>query len=98
MDGLNVANLRRADDAINLEVTFFAGSFADADSLVGQLNVERFSVGTRINGYGADPQFFASTYDANGNFSAIRDEYFLKHILDPLPPRWPAMLPGTNCK
>ena len=49
VDRLHVAHFGGADNAVDLEVAFLAGSVADADGLVRQLNVERVGIRLRID-------------------------------------------------
>ena len=81
MDGVDVGDFRRADDAVDAEVAFVAGGFADADGFVGQLDVHGIGVRLRINRDGADVQFLAGADDADGDFSAVGDQNFFKHGL-----------------
>jgi hypothetical protein len=43
--------------------------------------VEGFFIGGGVNGYRFYAHFFTGTDDAEGNFSAIGNEYFFKHKL-----------------
>ncbi len=79
VDRLHVAHFGGADDAVDLEVAFLAGSVADADSLVSQLNVERVGVRLRIDSQRADTQLTARTNDAHGDFTAIGYQDFVEH-------------------
>ena len=81
MDGIHIGDLRRADDAVDAQVAFAGGRFADADGLVGQLHVHRVGIRLGIDGHGADVQFLAGADDANGNFSAIGYQNFFKHAV-----------------
>jgi hypothetical protein len=44
MDGIDVADLGRADDAVDLEITVLTGSFTDTDGFIRELDVERIDV------------------------------------------------------
>ena len=80
MDGIHIGDFRRADDAVDAQVTFVAGGFADADGFVGQLDVHGICVRLRIDGHGADIQFLAGADDADGNFSAVGYQNFFEHV------------------
>ena len=82
MNRIDVADFGRADDAIDLQITFRAWRRADANRFVGQLDVERIDIRLRINREGADAEFLAGANDAQRDFAAIRDEDFLKHRSD----------------
>ena len=79
MDGVDVGDFGRADDAIGAQVAVGALGAADADGLVGQLHVERLDVGLGIDRQGLDAQFAAGADDAKGDFAAISDEDLLNH-------------------
>jgi len=81
MNGVDVGHFGGADDAVNPQITVRCRSLADANGLVGQLNVHGIGVRLRINGDGADVQFLASADDPNGDFTAIGDQDFFKHGL-----------------
>jgi len=79
MNGVNVGNFSGADDAVNPQITLVAGGFADADSLVRELDVHRVSIRVRINSHGADIQLFAGADDANSYLASVCNQDFLKH-------------------
>ena len=79
MDGIDVGDLGRADDAVDLQVAIGAGRRADADGFVGELNVERIDVGLGENSDGFYAEFAAGPQNAQGNFATIGDEDFSKH-------------------
>ena len=81
MDGIHVRDLGGADDAVNAQITFRGRGFADANGLVGHLHVHGIGIHLRINGHGADVQFFASADDPDGDFAAVGDQDFFKHGL-----------------
>ncbi len=79
MDRVNVADLRRADNTVDFEVTLLTAGFTDTDRLVRELDVKGIDIRRRVNGQGLDPKFLASADDAQGNFAAVGDEYLIKH-------------------
>ena len=80
MNGIDVGDFRGADDAVDAQVAFAAGSFADANGFVRKLHVHGIGVHLGIDGDGADVQLLAGTNDANGDFAAVRNQNFLKHV------------------
>src|ERR1700736_6000534 len=83
MNGVDIADLGRAHDTIDLQITFIAWRRADADRFVCQLDMKRIDIRLRINCKRADAQFLASADDAQCNFTAISNQDFLEHV--PLP-------------
>ena len=79
MNGVDVGDLRGADDAIDAEITVAAGTFANANGFVGQLHVHRVHVRFRVDGDRPDIELFAGANDANRYFAAIRDQDLFKH-------------------
>ncbi len=79
MDGIDIGNFRRADDAVDPQVAFAAGGFADADGFVGHLDVHGIGVDFGINRDGADVHLLAGADDAHGNFPAVGHKNFFKH-------------------
>ena len=81
MDRVDVCDLGRADDAVRPQVAVGTLRSADADGLVGQLDVERLHIGLGVDGQGLDPEFAAGPDDAEGDFAAVGDEDFLNHFV-----------------
>jgi hypothetical protein len=79
MNHIHIGDLRRADDAVNTQVTFRRRRLADANRLVRHLHMHRIGVHLRINGDGADVQLLAGANNPNRNFSAIGNQNFFKH-------------------
>ena len=79
MNRVDVADFRRADDAIDLQITVGARGRADADRFVGQLHVERIDVRLGVDRQRADAEFLAGANDAERDFAAIGDEDFFEH-------------------
>jgi hypothetical protein len=78
MDGVGAGDLGGGDDARDVEIRFPRGRGPDADVVVGEADVERFAIGFGVDGDRLDTQFAAGSYNAQRNFAAIRDQYFLK--------------------
>jgi len=79
MDGVHIGDLRRADDAADLQVALAAGAGADADGFIRQMDVHGVHVCLGINGDGFDIELFAGADDADGDLTTIGDEDFAKH-------------------
>ena len=82
MDRVDIGDLRRADDPVGPQVAVRALRAADADGLVGELDVERLDVGLGIDRQGLDAQLAAGANDPKGDFAAVGDEDFLDHRVD----------------
>ena len=83
MNGLTAGRNRRRNDVIHVEIAVSGACGTDADRLVCNLRMERLAVGLGINRYRNDAEVAARLYDANCDFAAVRDEYLLKHSLNP---------------
>ncbi len=81
MNRIDIADLRRADDPIDLQITLAARRLADADRFVGQLDVQRIDVRLGIDRDRPDPEFFAGANDAQRDLAAIGDQDFAEHAL-----------------
>ena len=81
MDGIDIANLGCAHNAIDFQITLGAGRRADADRFICELNMQRIDVGFRINSQGPNTELFAGANDAQRNFAAIGNQNFFKHEL-----------------
>jgi len=68
MDGIDIRNFRRADHLRNIQIAFAAARRADADSFIGEADVQRIPVCFGIDSDRADSQFFTGTNDAQGDF------------------------------
>ena len=79
MDGIDIANLGCAHNAIDFQITLGAGRGANADRFIRELNMQRIDVRFRINSQGTNTKFFAGANDAQCDFTAIGDQNFFKH-------------------
>ncbi len=64
MDRISSRDLRRGEDAGDVQVAVTARRGADADVLVGEADVERVAIGLRVNGDGSHIELAARTNDA----------------------------------
>jgi hypothetical protein len=79
MNGLDITDLGRADNAVDLEIAFATGTFPNANSLIRELDVEAIGVCLGIYGDASNAQLFAGTYDTNGDFASVGDENLVEH-------------------
>ena len=79
MDRVNVADLGRAHDTIDFQITLKAGRSADTDGFIGELDVQRIDICFRVNCEGADAEFLTGANHPKRDFSAISNENFLEH-------------------
>jgi len=82
MDGIGVSDLGGGDDAIRLEIRFLARARADADRVVGELDMHRIDIGFRVNGNGFDFEFAAGADDAEGDFTPVGNQNAFEHLMD----------------
>ena len=78
VDGVNVRDLRRADDRRNVQVAPRALGRTDADRLIGEADVQTVAVRLRVDRHGPDAQLLAGTNDTERDLAAIGDQDFLK--------------------
>src|SRR5215216_3953426 len=77
MDRVNVADLGRAHDPINSQITLKAGGSADADRFISKLDVQRIDVCFGIDCEGANAEFVTGPNHSQRDFSAISNQNFL---------------------
>ena len=80
MNGVRIGDFGRADDAVNLEIALRTRGRADANGLVGKLDMEGLDVGLRVNGDAADAEFLAGPDDAQGDLAAVGNEETSDHV------------------
>ena len=80
MNRINIADLGRAHDPIDFQITFEAGRRADADRFIGELDVQRIDVCFRIDRERANAEFLAGANDPQRDLSAISNQNFLEHV------------------
>ncbi len=75
MDGVGPSLEGNADDVLDIQIGVDRTSAgAHQVALVGFGPVQREAVFLRMNGYGANAELGGGTHDANGDFTAVRDE------------------------
>ncbi len=79
VDGLDIGNLRSADDACDVQIALGRRSRADADGFVGQMQIWGVAVGFTEDRDDFNAEVFASANDAQGDFAAIGHENALEH-------------------
>ena len=81
MNRIHVADLRGADDPVDLQIRLRARRRPDADGLVRELHMERIHIRLGIHGQRFDAEFLAGADDPEGDLAAVGDEDFLEHEL-----------------
>ena len=76
---LCVGNLCGRNDGRHIEVTVCGRGRPDADRLVGKLDIFGVSVSFRVNHHRLDAKLPAGALDAQGDFTAVCNQYFFKH-------------------
>src|SRR5215831_6366095 len=80
MNRVNVADLGRAHDPIDSQITLKAGRRTDADRFIGELDVQRIDVCFRIDRQGANPEFLTGANHTQRDLSAVSNQYLLEHV------------------
>ena len=81
MDSLHIADFRRADDAVDLQIAVGCRGRSDAPRFVRQLQIMRSAIGLAVHGYRFDSEFAARANDSKGDFAAICNQNSLKHVI-----------------
>ena len=76
VDRLGVGDLRRRDDARDVEIAVDRRPGADADRLVGEADVLQIAVDRGMHGHGLDAERGAGAQDAQRDFAAVGDDDF----------------------
>src|SRR6266581_516531 len=79
MNRLGVRDLGGGNDRRDVEIALPRGRRADADRLVGELDVFCFGVGLGMDDHGLDAEFAAGALDAQGDLTPVGDQDFLEH-------------------
>ena len=74
MDRVGAGLFGGGEDGVDVEIAGARRRRADADRLVGGLDVRRLRVGIGIDGDGADAEPRAGPHDANRDLAAIGDQ------------------------
>jgi hypothetical protein len=67
------------DDLVDAQIRFGGGGRAQVHGGVGGLDVGGVGIGVGVDGDGSDPEPTAGADDAQGDLSAVGDEYSLEH-------------------
>lgn len=79
MHGLATVLQGQVDDFFLIQIRFFRTIPAEQEGLVGLLSMAGSGVYFREDGHGADVQLLTGADDADGDLSAIGDQYLFKH-------------------
>lgn len=79
MNRFHVADFSRGDDVVDLEVAFLRRRRADANGLVGELEVNGVLVGLGIDDDRFDIEALAGADDAQRNFTPVGDQNACEH-------------------
>ena len=79
MNRIDIADLGRAHDPIDFQITLQAGRRTDADRFIGELDVQRIDVCFRIDRQRANAEFLAGANHPQRDLSAIGNQNFLEH-------------------
>ncbi len=79
MDRLGIGDLGGGDHRGDVEVGLVVARRADADVLVGELDVQRVGVGGGVHRHGPDAELPAGPDDAQGDLSAVGDQDLAEH-------------------
>ena len=79
MDRIHIADFRRGDDLVNLQVAVDAASRSDAVSFVGECDVHRIGVRFAVDGNRLNSHFATGANDAKGNLTTVGNQNLLKH-------------------
>ena len=79
VNGVGVGQSRSAEDVGEMPVAGLAGRRADADVLVGHVDVERARVRLGVDGNGGDAELPTGADDAQRDFPAVGDKDLFEH-------------------
>ncbi|ENT03750.1 hypothetical protein B989_00316 [Brucella sp. 56/94] len=79
MDRLRACFLRGLDDRIDVQIALRGCSRADTHRLVGHFHMQRPCIRIGINRHRGNAKLARRANDPAGDFSAIGNQYFLKH-------------------
>src|SRR5699024_282862 len=79
VDGLRSGRLGGGDDLVDAQIRFGGGGRAQVHGGIGGLDVGGVGIGVGVDGDGSDPEPTAGADDAQGDLSAVGDEYSLEH-------------------
>ena len=79
MNGVGVGDFCRRNQMRNLKVAVARWSWADANGLVGEPNVQRVAVGLGVYSNRFNTHLSAGANDAHRYFTPVGDEDFINH-------------------
>ena len=79
VDGFGPGGPSGVDDLVDAQIRFGGGGRAQVHGGVGGLDVGGVGIGVGVDGDGSDPEPTAGADDAQGDLSAVGDEYSLEH-------------------
>src|SRR5207245_2888239 len=78
VDGVDVGDLGGGDYRGNIQIALGALGRPDADSLIGETDVQALAIGLRIYGHSANAQLFAGADDPKSYLAAVGNQDLLK--------------------
>ena len=79
MNGVGAGDLRRSDEARNVQVGVARRRRANTHVVVREANMKRLTIGVGVDGYGFEAKLAARANDAQSDLATIGDEDFLEH-------------------
>ncbi len=79
VDGVASGALRGVEQSDDGEIALGRACRADLVGFIGKPYVGRQAVGLRVNGHRRDAELATGAHDANGDLTAIGDQYFFRH-------------------
>ena len=81
VNGVAARGLGGRDDVRDAQVAVHRCRRADADGLIGELDVQRVAVGRRVDGDGLDAELVQRADHADGDLASIRNEHAFEHVV-----------------
>ena len=66
----------RRQDVVDVQVALAAEGLANADGLVGQLDMQRVLINGAVDRHCCDPQLTAAAQNSESDFAAVGDQHF----------------------
>ena len=79
MNRVGAGDLGRGNDIGNIQVAVDASCGTDTNLFVRKANVQRVSIGVRVDGYGADAQLLTGGEYPERNLASVGDQDLLEH-------------------
>ena len=83
VNGLRARGFGSGNDFVGHQIRFARGRRTQQHGFIGQHHVTGFFVGFGINGYGGNAHLLSRGNDTAGNFTAVGNQNFGKHIFSP---------------